>query len=62
MCLHIEASGAIVQTNVEQITGNFENIGTVESSNVTELWELAVVEEILKLEAFNPFKAEAVIM
>ena len=62
MCLHIEAFGAIVQTNVEQITGNFENIGTVESSNVTELWELAVVEEILKLEAFNPFKAEAVIM
>ena len=37
MCLHIEAFGAIVQTNVEQITGNFENIGTVESSNVTEL-------------------------
>ena len=44
MRLHKEAFGAIVQTNVESITENFENIGAVVSSKLIEL-----VEKILKL-------------
>ena len=51
MHLHKEAFGAIVQTNVESVTENFENIGAVVSSLLIEL--PALVELILKLEAFK---------
>ena len=37
MRLHKEGFGAIAQTNVESLTENFKNIGTVESSKLIEL-------------------------
>ena len=37
MCLRKEAFGAIVQTNVESITENFENISAVLSSKLIQL-------------------------
>ena len=55
MRLRKEAFGLIVQTNVESITENFDNIGAVVSSKLTELRAIlelpspALVEEILKL-------------
>ena len=62
MRLRKEAFGLIVQTNVESITENFENIGAVVSSTLTELRallelpSLALVEEILKLQVFKDLK------
>ena len=56
MHLNKEAFGAIVQTNVESITENFENIGADVSSNLIELRKSpspALVEKILKLETFK---------
>ena len=56
MHLHKETFGAIVQTNVESITENFENIGAGVSRNLIELQKSpspAPVEKILKLEAFK---------
>ena len=59
MRLHKEAFGAIVQIKVESITEKFENIGAVVSSKLIELQKSlspALVEEILKLEAFKDIK------
>ena len=59
MCLRKEAFGAIVQTNVESITENFENISAVLSSKLIQLQNSpspALFEEILKLEAFKDIK------
>ena len=63
MRLYKEAFGAIVQINVESITENFENIGPVVSSKLIELRKSlspALVEEILKLEAFKNIKQHIV--
>ena len=59
MTLHNEGFRAIIQTNVESITEDLENIGDVESSKVRESRKLsspALVEQILKLEAFKEIK------
>ena len=60
MCLHKEAFGALVQTNVESITEIFENIGTVVSSKLIglrkTLLSYALVQEKLKLETFKDIK------
>ena len=59
MCLRKETFGAIVQTNVESITENFENISAVLSSKLIQLQNSpspALFEEILKLEAFKDIK------
>ena len=77
MHLHKEAFEAIVQANVESIPENFESIGTVVishwklenidavvSNKLIELRKspsLALVEEILKLEAFKDIKQPIVI-
>ena len=37
MHLHKETFGVIVQANVESITGNYENIGAVVSSEIKQL-------------------------
>ena len=59
MTLHKEEFRAIIQTNVESVTEDLENIGDVESSKVRESRKLsspALVEQILKLEAFKEIK------
>ena len=59
MTLHNEGFRAIIQTNVESITEDLENIGDAESSKVRESRKLsspALVEQILKLEAFKEIK------
>ena len=63
MRLHNEAYGVTVQTNVESITENLENTGAVMSSKLIELRNSqppALVEEILKLEAFKDIKQHIV--
>ena len=63
MRMHTEGFGATVQTNLESITENLENIGAVVSSKLTELWKSpspALVEEILKLDAFKNIKQHIV--
>ena len=63
MTLHKEGFRAIIQTNVETITEDLENIGAVESSKVRESRKLpspALVEQILKLEAFKEIKQHIV--
>ena len=57
--MHKEAFGAIVQKNVESVTKNFENTGAPVSSKLVELRKSpspALVEKILKLEAFEDIK------
>ena len=63
MCSHEEAFEAIVQTNVESIAENFENIGGVVSRKLMELQKLpspALVKKLLKLEAFTDIKQHIV--
>ena len=63
MRLHTEAYGVTVQTNVESIREDFENTGAVMSSKLIELRNSqppALVEEILKLEAFKDIKQHIV--
>ena len=60
---HKKKFGAIVQTNVESITENFEKIGAVVSSKLIELRKSpspALVEEIPKLENFKEMKQHIV--
>ena len=59
MHLHKDIFGTIFQTNVELITGNFENIGAVVSSKPIEFRKSpspALVEDILRLGAFKDMK------
>ena len=59
MRLHKGAFGAIIQIKVESIIEKFENIDAVVSSKLMELQKSlspALVEEILKLEAFKDIK------
>ena len=63
MCSHEEAFEAIVQTNVESIAENFENIGGVVSRKLMELQKLpspALIKKLLKLEAFTDIKQHIV--
>ena len=63
MRLHKEAFEAIIQSNVEPITENFENIGVVASSKLIKLQKSlssALLKKILKLEAFKDIKQHTV--
>ena len=56
---HKEAYEKFVQTNVESITKTFENSGAVVSGKLIQLRKSpspAIIEEILKLEAFKDIK------
>ena len=54
--MHKEAFRTFIQTNVESITGNLENIG----AGLRKSPSLALVEEILKLETFKDIKQHIV--
>ena len=63
MLLHKKGLGAIAQTNVESLTENFKNIGTVESRKLIELGKSsssALLEEIFKPKAFKDIKLHIV--